>query len=86
MKLSQITKSPLPFSPHPDVQELLCRFHDNQEIDCPYLDNGDRAFIGAIFNEVIDNPNYLPTINMLELIRVVNAKMEITAKGQRLRA
>lgn len=62
-------------SSHPDVQELIARFNAHQEIDCPSLDGGELALIGAIYLEVVDDPDFSPTSHILQLIQTMNAKM-----------
>lgn len=67
-------------SNHPDVQELIVRFHANQELDCLALDRGELAFIGAIYMEVVHDPDFHPTPEILELIRTVNAQMRLSSE------
>lgn len=67
-------------SNHPDVQELIARVQDNQEMDCLSLDRGDKDFIGAIYMEVVHNPDFHPTPEILELIRTANARMRLGTK------
>lgn len=69
-------------SNHPDVQELIVRFNANQELDCPALDRGELAFIGAIYMEVVHDPNFHPTPEILGLIRTVNAQMQLSSAQQ----
>ena len=70
-------------SSHPDVQELIDRFNANQEMDCPALDRGDLALIGAIYMEVVDDPDFYPTSHILALIRTLNAQMAQSNKTSR---
>jgi hypothetical protein len=69
-------------SSHCDVQELIARFNDNQEMDAPALCRGELAFIGAVYMEVVDDPDWHPTSHILELIRTVNAQMRIGSKRE----
>lgn len=66
-------------SQHPDVQELITRFNANQELDCPALDRGELAFIGAIYIEVVHDPSFHPTPEILALIRTMNAQMRLSS-------
>lgn len=93
MLIKEIAPSTLPTAPtpdvrsdippvqsnHPDVQELITRFNANQEMDCPALDRGELAFIGAIYMEVVHDPNFHPTPEILGLIRTVNAQMQLSS-------
>lgn len=66
-------------SQHPDVQELINRFNANQELNCPALDRGELAFIGAIYMEVVHDSDFQPTPEILALIRTVNAQMRLSS-------
>lgn len=59
----------------PDLTELIRRVEADHEITCPYLERSEIAFIGAIYNEVQDNPLYSLSPHMRELVQTVNAKM-----------
>lgn len=79
--LEPVTDSPDDFiyppirSRDPDLQELIIRFHGSQELECPWLNGSDIALMGAIYNELLDNPCFKPTPHIMDLIRAVNGKI-----------
>lgn len=67
-------------SANPEVQELLDRWYADEEMDCPLLNDSDLAFISAVFNEVLDNPEWAPTLHIFGLIGNLNGRLASWAK------
>jgi hypothetical protein len=69
-------------SEYPDVQEMVERYNRHEEFDCLALDDGHRAFIGAVYMDVTENPNWHPTPHILSLIQDINGKMAAASAAE----
>lgn len=60
---------------NPHIAELLVRFHSNEELDCPQMTEGDKEFIGHVFNDVLDDPSCRPTAVTIARVCEINGKL-----------
>lgn len=65
-----------PESKNAHVTELLGRFHRHQEMDSGILDRGEIALIGAVFMETVENPEWVPSPHIENLLREINGKLD----------
>ena len=67
---------------NPHVQELMTRLHANQEMDSGILDRGERALIGAVFMDVVANPNLELSEHIEYLLIDINARLDHWEKNR----
>lgn len=63
-------------SANPHVQELITRFSAHQGLESGVLDRGDLALMGAVYMEVVDNRDWMPTSHIEYLLIDMNARLE----------
>ena len=59
------------------VQEIINRFTANQDIEGGYLDRIEAKLMKAVFMEVLDNPEWVPTSHIEGLLVDINEKLAI---------
>lgn len=65
-----------PKSKNAHVTELLGRFHRHKEMDSAVLDRGEIALIGAVFMDTVEDPEWVPSPHIENLLREINGKLE----------
>lgn len=61
---------------NPHVQELIARFNNHQELDSGVLDRGEKALVGAVFMDALDNPSLELPEHIEYLVIDINARLK----------
>jgi len=67
------------YSDDEDVQALITLMERDDEFDCPLIDDGHRAFMGAVYMDALYNEDWRPSPHLRSLVQEINAKVQAWA-------